>query len=79
MFGARPLGRVMQKEVRDPLTDEMLFGALETGGTVTIGAADDSWRSRTRTGELWAWALGSGLWARIGLRQAQVETRPEPA
>jgi ATP-dependent Clp protease ATP-binding subunit ClpA len=40
-FGARPLGRVVQKEVRDPLTDEILFGKLENGGTVTIGAADD--------------------------------------
>jgi ATP-dependent Clp protease ATP-binding subunit ClpA len=40
-FGARPLGRVVQKEVRDPLTDEILFGALEQGGTVTIRLADD--------------------------------------
>ena len=31
----------MQKEVRDPLTDEILFGALENGGTVTIGAEGD--------------------------------------
>jgi ATP-dependent Clp protease ATP-binding subunit ClpA len=28
---------VVQKEVRDPLTDEVLFGRLEQGGTVTIG------------------------------------------
>jgi ATP-dependent Clp protease ATP-binding subunit ClpA len=41
VFGARPLGRVVQKEVRDPLTDEILFGQLEHGGTVTIGAVDD--------------------------------------
>jgi ATP-dependent Clp protease ATP-binding subunit ClpA len=41
VFGARPLGRVVQKEVRDPLTDEILFGQLEHGGTVTIGAAED--------------------------------------
>ena len=40
VFGARPLGRVVQKEVRDPLTDQILFGALEHGGTVTIGIAD---------------------------------------
>jgi ATP-dependent Clp protease ATP-binding subunit ClpA len=40
-FGARPLGRIVQKDVRDPLTDELLFGQLEHGGTVTIGAADD--------------------------------------
>ena len=40
-FGARPLARVVQKEVRDPLTDQMLFGALEHVGNVTIGAAGD--------------------------------------
>jgi len=26
--------------VRDPLTDEILFGRLEQGGTVTIGLTD---------------------------------------
>jgi ATP-dependent Clp protease ATP-binding subunit ClpA len=41
IYGARPLGRVVQKEVRDPLTDEILFGELEQGGTVTIGEKDD--------------------------------------
>ncbi len=42
VFGARPLGRVIQKEVRDRLTDEILFGQLEHGGTVTIGVANDA-------------------------------------
>ena len=32
---------MVQKEVRDPLTDEMLFGKLEQGGTVTISTAGD--------------------------------------
>jgi ATP-dependent Clp protease ATP-binding subunit ClpA len=41
IYGARPLNRVIQREVRDPLTDEILFGALEHGGTVTIGVEDD--------------------------------------
>jgi ATP-dependent Clp protease ATP-binding subunit ClpA len=41
VFGARPLGRTIQKEVRDPLTDEILFGRLEHGGTVTIDMVDD--------------------------------------
>jgi len=41
VFGARPLARVVQKEIRDVLTDEILFGQLEHGGTVTIDAADD--------------------------------------
>jgi ATP-dependent Clp protease ATP-binding subunit ClpA len=41
-MGARPLARVIQREVRDPLTDEILFGKLENGGTVTIAVADDA-------------------------------------
>ena len=39
-YGARPLARVVQTEVRDPLTEEILFGNLEQGGTVRIGLAD---------------------------------------
>jgi ATP-dependent Clp protease ATP-binding subunit ClpA len=42
VYGARPLARVIQAEVRDRLTDEILFGALEHGGTVRIGLADDA-------------------------------------
>jgi ATP-dependent Clp protease ATP-binding subunit ClpA len=40
VFGARPLARVIQSEVRDRLTDEILFGRLEHGGTVRIGCTD---------------------------------------
>jgi ATPases with chaperone activity, ATP-binding subunit len=41
MNGARPLARVMQDEVKRPLTDELLFGALASGGSVAIDAVDD--------------------------------------
>ena len=41
VYGARPLARVVQTEVRDRLTDEILFGQLEHGGTVTIGLQRD--------------------------------------
>ncbi|HTG88793.1 MAG TPA: ATP-dependent Clp protease ATP-binding subunit ClpA [Vicinamibacterales bacterium] len=40
-MGARPLARIIQREVRDPLTDEILFGKLENGGTVTISVSND--------------------------------------
>jgi ATP-dependent Clp protease ATP-binding subunit ClpA len=40
VYGARPLARVIQTDVRDPLTDEILFGRLEHGGTVTIRLED---------------------------------------
>ena len=42
IYGARPLARLVQREVRDRLTDDILFGQLENGGTVVIAAADDA-------------------------------------
>jgi ATP-dependent Clp protease ATP-binding subunit ClpA len=38
-FGARPLGRVIEETVKRPLTDEILFGQLENGGTATVDVA----------------------------------------
>ena len=49
VYGARPLARVVQREVRDRLTDEILFGALEHGGTVTIDVAQDALTFRFET------------------------------
>ncbi len=42
IFGARPLARVIQTEVRDKLTEEILFGQLENGGTVNISLQGDA-------------------------------------
>ncbi|HET7451344.1 MAG TPA: AAA family ATPase, partial [Thermoanaerobaculia bacterium] len=39
-FGARPLARVIQAELRDPLTEEILFGKLQHGGRVVVELAD---------------------------------------
>ncbi|MBF0202220.1 MAG: ATP-dependent Clp protease ATP-binding subunit ClpA [Desulfamplus sp.] len=39
-FGARPLDRLIQKEIKDKLTDHILFGVLEKGGEVSIGIRD---------------------------------------
>jgi ATP-dependent Clp protease ATP-binding subunit ClpA len=36
MNGARPLARVIHEEVKRPLTDELLFGALANGGSVRV-------------------------------------------
>jgi ATP-dependent Clp protease ATP-binding subunit ClpA len=35
-FGARPLARVVEDTVKRPLTDELLFGKLQSGGTAVI-------------------------------------------
>jgi ATP-dependent Clp protease ATP-binding subunit ClpA len=39
--GARPLGRVIQEELKRPLGEELLFGRLEHGGHVEVDRADD--------------------------------------
>lgn len=36
LFGARPLGRLIQQSVRQPIAEQMLFGKLEQGGKVVI-------------------------------------------
>ncbi|MDP6389828.1 MAG: ATP-dependent Clp protease ATP-binding subunit ClpA [Alphaproteobacteria bacterium] len=36
MFGARPLGRVIQESVKRPLAEELLFGRLEKGGIARV-------------------------------------------
>ncbi len=40
-FGARPLDRVIQNELEDRLADEVLFGDLGKGGTVTVDRGED--------------------------------------
>ena len=40
-YGARPLGRVIQAEIKDMLSDEILFGKLQNGGHVTLDMKDE--------------------------------------
>jgi ATP-dependent Clp protease ATP-binding subunit ClpA len=40
-YGARPLSRLLQSEIKDPLADEILFGCLEKGGMVLVDVVDD--------------------------------------
>jgi ATP-dependent Clp protease ATP-binding subunit ClpA len=40
-FGARPLTRLIQTEIKDILSNEILFGRLESGGTVIIDLEND--------------------------------------
>ena len=35
-FGARPLERLVQKTIKEPLADEILFGKLKKGGHVDV-------------------------------------------
>jgi ATP-dependent Clp protease ATP-binding subunit ClpA len=41
-FGARPLSRVIQENIKRPLADELLFGKLAKGGLVRVDIKDDA-------------------------------------
>ena len=41
-YGARHIARVIDEKVKEPLTDEILFGALKKGGKVKVDYADDT-------------------------------------
>ena len=40
-YGARPLARVIQTEIKDALSDEILFGCMQKGGEVHVDLEDD--------------------------------------
>jgi ATP-dependent Clp protease ATP-binding subunit ClpA len=41
LFGARPMARVIQVELKDRLVDDLLFGELKKGGRVGVDLGDD--------------------------------------
>jgi ATP-dependent Clp protease ATP-binding subunit ClpA len=41
LYGARPMARLLQEEVKRPLADELLFGKLVHGGEVRVHLKDD--------------------------------------
>jgi ATP-dependent Clp protease ATP-binding subunit ClpA len=40
-YGARHIARVIDDQVKEPLTDEILFGSLKEGGTVKVDCVED--------------------------------------
>ncbi|VVS97506.1 ATPase and specificity subunit of ClpA-ClpP ATP-dependent serine protease, chaperone activity [Sphingomonas sp. EC-HK361] len=40
LYGARPMGRLIQEKVKQPLAEELLFGKLVHGGEVTVKMKD---------------------------------------
>ncbi|MFN7931330.1 MAG: ATP-dependent Clp protease ATP-binding subunit ClpA [Blastocatellia bacterium] len=41
LFGARPMARLIQTRIREPLADELLFGRLQQGGHVLVTVQGD--------------------------------------
>jgi ATP-dependent Clp protease ATP-binding subunit ClpA len=40
-FGARPMARLIQQQIKAPLAEQILFGPLEAGGEVLVEVEDD--------------------------------------
>ncbi len=41
LFGARPMARLIDEKIKEQLVDELLFGKLESGGSVKVGHDDE--------------------------------------
>ena len=50
-MGARPLQRVIDKEIKMPLARELLFGKLKDGGNLTIDVVDNAIALKVETNE----------------------------
>jgi len=42
LYGARPMGRLIQEKIKQPLAEELLFGKLVHGGEVRVKLKDDA-------------------------------------
>jgi ATP-dependent Clp protease ATP-binding subunit ClpA len=42
VFGARPMHRMIQQKIKEPLAEEILFGKLEKGGKAVVVVKDDN-------------------------------------
>ncbi len=42
LYGARPMARLIQEKVKQPLAEELLFGKLRHGGEVHVSVKDDA-------------------------------------
>ena len=42
LYGARPLARLIQEKIKQPLAEELLFGKLVHGGEVNVGVRDNA-------------------------------------
>jgi len=40
LYGARPMGRLIQERIKQPLAEELLFGKLADGGEVSVTMKD---------------------------------------
>ena len=43
-FGARPMARLIQQKIKEPLVDQILFGSLQSGGKIIVDAEGDELR-----------------------------------
>ena len=51
VYGARPLKRVIQREILDPLAMEMLKGRFREGAAVVVGIQDGELRFMEKVAE----------------------------
>ena len=52
LYGARPMGRLIQEKIKQPLAEELLFGKLVHGGEVMVHLKDDPEKGKSLSFEI---------------------------
>jgi ATP-dependent Clp protease ATP-binding subunit ClpA len=52
LYGARPMGRLIQEKIKQPLAEELLFGKLVHGGEVMVRLKDDPEKGKSLAFEI---------------------------
>ncbi len=73
-YGARPLSRVIQENIKKPLADELLFGKLAKGGEVIVKVKDDKLTFETTAYVPPAQANSTGPKTKNGSKDKEKET-----
>ena len=73
IYGARPLARVIQGDLKRPLSEEILFGKLEKGGNVLVDVMDGKLTFDFGQHDAADAAAGSA-----GAAKGETESEPEP-
>ncbi|MEP6784334.1 MAG: ATP-dependent Clp protease ATP-binding subunit ClpA [Sphingomonadales bacterium] len=60
LYGARPMGRLIQEKIKQPLAEELLFGKLVHGGEVMVRLKDDPDKGKALAFEITAAAPKKG-------------------
>jgi ATP-dependent Clp protease ATP-binding subunit ClpA len=76
-YGARPMARLIQQKIKEPIAEELLFGKLEHGGNVTIDLKDDAIVAQCESPTVEAVIVRDGDKISLEVKDTRLVTEPD--